>query len=187
MRHLNAGFGPQVNGLIGSQGELRGQIAVLLCLMQLRRCAANEAGLTSTRIKSDFVAIVPSAALPWGSPAPSVGLSPPRRARRGCDTGTQCGHGAVCAAPLLTQLDPRGCRTQRCAAKINGAHVNTEKFPAEPGSPGRELNYSAMLKPWRPPSRSPSRIRLACGQSSSCPMQHSQGNCLTLQLQLLSE
>lgn len=112
MRHLNAGFGPQVNGLIGSQGEMRGQIAILLCLMQLRRCAANETGLTSTRIKSDFVTIIPSAARPWGSPTPSVGQSPPRTARRGCDTGTQCGRGAVCAVPLLTKLDLRGCRRQ---------------------------------------------------------------------------
>lgn len=155
--------------------------------MQAGCCAANEAGLTSARIKSDFVAIIPSTAHPWGSLTPSIGLSPPSTARRGHDTGTQWGHGAVCAVPLQTQLDPRSCWRQHCAAKINGAHVNTENFPAELGSPRRELNCSAMLDLWQPPSRSPSRIGLARGQSSSCPMQHSLGNFLTLQLQLLSE
>lgn len=187
MKHLNAGFGPQVNGLIGSRGELRWQIAIRLCLTQAGCCAGNEAGIATTRIKSDFVAMAPSAVHPWGSLTPSIGLSPPSTARRGCDTGTQRGCGAECAVPLPTQLDPPSCWNQRCAAKINGAHVNTENFPAELGSPGRESNCSAMLELWPPPSCSPSRIGLAGGQSSSCPIQRSPGNFLTLQLQHLSE
>lgn len=182
MRHLNAGFGPQVNGLIGSQGELQWQIAIRLCLMQAACCAANEAGLASARIKSDFASIVTSTAHAWGSLTPSIRLSPPSTARRDRDTGTQWGRRAVCAAPLLMQLDLQGCWRQHCAAKINGARVNTENFPAEPGSPGRESNCSAMLELWRTPSHLPSRIGLARGQSSSCTMQHSPGNFLTLQL-----
>lgn len=44
----------------------------------------------------------------------------------------------------MMQLDPCDCWRQCCAAKINGARVNTEKFPAELGSPGRESSCSAM-------------------------------------------
>lgn len=69
MSHLKAGFGPQVNGLIGSQGELRWQIAIQFCLMQAGCCAANEAGLASAGIKSDFAVIIPSTA-PLGQPDP---------------------------------------------------------------------------------------------------------------------
>lgn len=96
---------------------------------------------------------LPSAAL---SLTPSTGLSPAITARRGCDTDTQREHRAVCAVPLLTQLDPWSYWRQHCAAKINGAHVNTENFPAELGSPRRESNCSAMLELWLSPSCSPS-------------------------------
>lgn len=96
---------PQV---IGNQGELHWQITIWLPLIQAGCCAANEAELALARVKSDFVIIIPSTAHPWGSLTPLLNCTLP--AQPG-DTMALV-HSrtpAVCAVPLLTQLDPWGC------------------------------------------------------------------------------
>lgn len=153
-----------------TKGSCSGKLLFGLCLMQAGYCAANDAGLAWTRISSNFVPINSSTVHPWDSLTLSPVLSPAISARRGCDMGTQREHEAVCAVPLLTQLDPWAYWRQLCAAKINGAYVNTENFPAEPRSPRRESNCSAMLELWLSLSCSPSHTGLARGQSSIWPM-----------------